>query len=249
MTTSHWCRSKYWLCHFLNTRHLRPKIITPSQPINNNPLYYFLQKQNALPLFQSPWPINQAIHQHDQDPAFIQTIRLLAKKKTYLQTLRINIINTLTPPHTPYTPTHIRNIHSRFSLKFALSIDLIDQVIALTLYQSQAQAPNHATYAQLTKDTNNHITFYTEYLTYAYANFNFVRRNLRRLRLRAMFITALYQTQKIYTPLLPESFKQDAWLIFESAIKTMLPYRRTTLTQNLRHQEKNPFATPQSIIK
>ncbi len=254
MNTNSWCRSKYWLCHFLNTRHLRPKIDATHAATNNTPLHHFLEKQNALPLFHSQWPINQTIQHHNQDPAFIQAIRLLAKEKQYHQSLRNNILTTLSTPSTPYTPTNIRsNIHKRFSLKFALSIDLIDQIIALTIYQSMAyartQTPSPTPYQQLAKDTNNHITFYTEYLTYAYANFNFARRNLRRLRLRAMFITALHQTQKTYTPILTPNFKASAWQTFEIAIHTMLPYRRTTLSQNLLRQEQAPYASHLPLSK
>ncbi len=92
---------------------------------------------------------------------------------------------------------------------------------------------------QVRGDLAGHIAFLSERLTLEYADFNFIRRNLRRVRLRGMLLAAV----AVLPPVAGSRMNTTivAARRFESILERMVPYRRDALLNALGHQRKRPY--------
>jgi len=133
----------------------------------------------------------------------------------------------------------------RFGVRFAVCQQLIEAIVLRAQGEQwqdklvQAGATREARLIQrLIRDFSGQIAFCSEWLTFTYADFNFIRRNLRRARLRLMFrATALAWTR---APA-PEGWRPEGRTRFEATLERMVPYRRERLLQRLRLQQEHRF--------
>ena len=95
-----------------------------------------------------------------------------------------------------------------------------------------------------------HIMFTSERLTLLYADFNFIRRNVRRLRLRIMWGALLLHSVYRHGRLIRAAgstrwrFVITGFKRFARLLEQMAPYRREMLLAALRHQRQDPYGKP-----
>src|SRR5690242_4556474 len=86
-----WCRSRFWLCHFLNNRHRRTAIdwdvaSSVDHAVRRN-LAELMRSAAAITGHDHRWLVEQALRDCPDDPAYIQCLRLFAKEVSFLETL------------------------------------------------------------------------------------------------------------------------------------------------------------------
>ncbi len=144
--------------------------------------------------------------------------------------------------------------------RFEMSLRLLDDLISLTALTIFCQAPNlcnrdplQGVCKNLSQDKQAHIAFAAERLNMLYADFNFARRNLRRLRLRLMWSAALlYATMQHHKLLRNCGMSRFGFVIsgyrrFSYLLERMVPYHRDTLLAALLNQRQSPYAEPQPL--
>ena len=264
MNQREWSRSRFWLCHFLHNRHERVRIGWDA-PIPRAPLGLGCAPSAARWMRRAlggRMPearrrlIAAAAAGLPEDPAFVQCLRLLVKEEHYHAQLGARALRRLGAPEV--RPSWGRRLwqHVRhpLGLRFELSIMLLSDLVDLNLYQrvqrSIADPALGAMCAQIIRDKQAHAAFHTERLTLEYADFNFLRRNLRRVRLRLMFALVALGALAMHQGLIRASgtggrrFLQDCGVDFAATLERMVPYRRDTLLAALLNQRKNPYSKP-----
>ena len=105
----------------------------------------------------------------------------------------------------------------------------------------------------LERDKQAHLAFAAERLATLYADFNFIRRNLRRLRLRLMWVVLLLAVVLRHGRLIcacgisRRRFVLDGYEVFGRLLECMVPYRRDALMRLLLSQRQDPYAEPRRI--
>lgn len=141
----------------------------------------------------------------------------------------------------------------RFTLACMVLNDLVDQVMLTRLAERTDHPTLGGILAILLREKQAHTTFHVERLTWAFADFNFLRRNLRRHRLRALFALRLTDTlirhrravaALDFTPL---AFSRRCWRRLETQLNLMVPYQRDTLLRTLVAQKEQPYAQSDRI--
>jgi hypothetical protein len=259
MKPGEWIRSRYWLCHFLHNRHVRGVI----EPVEQAPpprvarvLGLWLASLDAEAVARHRPMIDRAADCCPDDPAFVQCLRLFAREQQYHAALLRRIVAD--PPPSPL-PTRVARslMHTarrELTVRYELSVVLIEQLVTLSLcrltHQACADRGVRSIVRQIEHDARRHVAFTAERLTMEFADFNFVRRNLRRARLRGMALTALAFVARRYRGLIRAAggsrrrFVAESFADFERVLERMVPYRRDALLARLLDQRERPFDEP-----
>lgn len=254
MRDKEWSRSRYWLCHFLNGRHERPRIAWTTPTTHPD-----AQTAVSLGRLPSPGMVHEAalamrVAVRDAaDPAMVQSMRLMLKERHHHQELMRKVRSHFAGGTTTSGLFHrlgatmARTLGVRFELSLLLLTDILDTTVLRKIESSLEDTPSRQALQTILRERRSHVAFLTERLTVELADLNFVRRSLRRLRLRAMFILALAWTALIHGGTLrttgtnTSQFVLEAWHGFSSLLERMVPYRRDTLIRALLSQSERPY--------
>jgi hypothetical protein len=280
MYDGEWSRSRYWLCHFLQNRHERVAIdwqdsstSTPTQRTENpnsqaalaNGLVPWVNPVDSMR--QRRWLLGEAVRTLGDDPAYIQCLRLFTKEEQYHRDLTDRCRTRLNGLGKPKTSGPIKTHLNRawrasrrvLGMRFELSIILLTQILAVAYWRLLAKSPAgdpiiKKSAQQMMRDKLAHIDFQAERLTLEFTAFNFIRRNLRRWRLRMMFGAILMVAtcrQGRYIRAMGVTrmqFMGQCWTSFAILLEKMVPYRRTELINALLHQRQHPYEKQQHIL-
>lgn len=253
-----WSRSRYWFCHFLQSRHTRPRISwdTPLSQAGRltaeSTLHGMIHRLTA-PQAGIADTITTAQKRFGHDPAFVQSLRLLAKERQFHHGLLLQLQERHQPQALLPAMLQARKemTASLLGVRYFLASLLLDDVLELGLLKLAQQhwtdPAGQGVCQVLIRDKTAHATFLAERLTMEYADFNFVRRNLRRLRLRSLFIIHLRRMLRQDHALLaqadvtPRAFARESWRRFAAVLESMVPYRRDELMKSLRAQRELPY--------
>ena len=87
MSHEEWSRSRFWLCHFLHSRHVRQPIEWGSHADTNprfvDAIALWLTASRYDPHEGGAWLVARAVRDCPYDPAYIQSLRLLVKEQRY----------------------------------------------------------------------------------------------------------------------------------------------------------------------
>jgi hypothetical protein len=139
----------------------------------------------------------------------------------------------------------------RFELSVMMLSDLIDAEFYRLLRGSIHDAATATAAQSVHEDKLAHAAFHCERLTMELADLNFLRRNLRRLRLRGMFAAALALTLYHRGRLIRAAgstrvaFAKTVWQNFRGVLESVVPYRREALLNALLSQREKPYAKSQ----
>lgn len=216
-----------------------------------------LAQSGALSGGDHGWLLERAGRWTGSDPAFVQCLRLYLKEELYL----LGLVRSLggdgvtglqeARHKTRQRPPLRRHLGVRFELSRRVIAGLIRSQCCKSLLP-QVTCPVIAdAISQIEADSESHLAFLCERLTLEYADFNFIRRNLRRARLRLMcrwslrpMFRSLYREGGLS---LEEATRavRTASQRFEHLLERMVPYRRDALIAALLDQAHNPYRTPQ----
>lgn len=264
MLDRQWSRSRFWLCHFLHNRHERATIEWESSSSAPVALGQAMRRWRcgieAGGLDGRKWLIAAALRRYASDPAYIQSLRLFVKEQQHHATLLARTLERVEPASPPIGPwraglDRALTVGRRWiGIRFELSVLLLSQLIAVLLCRMiQAATGDPAVRGvsgQIMRDTRAHAAFHAERLTMEFADFNFIRRNLRRWRLRLMFAAALGVSAVRYGPLIRAAgwtrrrFCAEGWRQFTLLLENMVPYHRDALLAALLNQREQPFKEP-----
>ncbi|MEX1087739.1 MAG: hypothetical protein WEC36_00840 [Phycisphaeraceae bacterium] len=200
------------------------------------------------------WIVAAATQRYGADPAFIQCLRLLVKEERHLAELTQRLLSHCHCPTRGVARVEqmSRPVRSALGVRFEVSImllgALIDIAVCRTIRQSTSEPLLVAVLGQIVRDREAHVAFASEWLTLEFADFNFVRRNLRRARLRAMFTAMMAHTVASHSPLLDSlgcsrlALARACWSTFQGVLERMVPYRRDVLLATLLEQKERPYA-------
>ncbi|MEX2213030.1 MAG: hypothetical protein WD768_02810, partial [Phycisphaeraceae bacterium] len=187
------------------------------------------------------------------DPAYIQSLRLFVKEEQWHADIArkyLALRNLIGRPG-GFNRALTRSLIRPLGLRFELSILLLSEIAALAMSRLLLAATQDETLrgllTQAIHDHECHIAFHSERLTTEFADFNFLRRNLRRLRLRTMFVTLITGLTARHRHLLRAihcsklKFARDAWRTFTAVLERMVPYRREELLAILLDQQQKPY--------
>lgn len=273
MNHHEWSRSRYWLIHFLHNRHDRVTIDWRSSPRSPaTPVIRWLARQAGSDQTHRQWVIRRAMAECAADPAFIQALRLFVKEEQYRAKLLAQICHRfeVDPMMRRSIRWLIRAVRHALGLRFELAVTLIQQLLdaaaLMLIHDATADSALRKACGQMHHDRQAHIAFVSERLTLEFADFNFIRRNIRRLRLRLMFGVAIacvivqdYGLLRATDHPSNRPDKRDKWGVeaiatfvrasrtrFHSLLETMVPYRRDVLLAQLLAQQQNPYEKPRS---
>lgn len=266
MIDREWPRSRFWLCHFLYSRHERPAITwdaptdSPNQATElDRTAADFLAWQIRIDEAGRKKLIEQAAEQCANDPAYIQSLRLFVREEQHHQAIAQRWLATQpsTPPQTDAVRSALRTATRPLGIRFELSLLLIGELVTLTLNRMLCEKVTDPTLAgvlgQIIADHELHIAFHSERLTAEFADFNFLRRNLRRWRLRGMHASLVKGVAWRHRSLLKmldvsaNSFREAATDNFETVLSRMVPYRRAALLEALGQQREQRYEKPSRV--
>lgn len=247
MRAGEWSRSRYWLGHFLYSRHTRPRIAwdDPSPPgredLETAAWLWEVVSRHGL---ARAWVIRRATAQYHTDPAYVQCLRLVLREQQHHRDLVTRLHRhwrMATPRMTAAGKDPAKPLGVRFRLSVQLMSDVADLVGLEAIVHDEASDPAlRGVAATLARERAMHVTFMTERLAHEFADFQFVRRNLRRYRLRTMFAAILAVR---YGPF-GGGFAVTSWRRFASILEALVPYRRDELIRLLTLQRDRPFDRP-----
>lgn len=256
MPSQEWSRSRYWLCHFLNSRHERARIAW-SEPlkragVGDGVLTSLAALPSTSPADLEAMACRVAVRNTD-DPAMVQAVRLMTKERAHHADVMSCVQRrwALTPGPASRPRRAVAFLAARLGARFELSVLLLSDLLDTALLRRlDATLEDHATRQAIqliTRERRAHAMFFTERLTMELADLNFVRRNLRRVRLRAMFVIALtcfiasHHKALRESRIKPTAFALDAWQGFRSVLERMVPYHRDALLSALLAQRDRPY--------
>lgn len=265
MKLEEWSRSRYWLFWFLQSRHLRARIkwckAEAPKPDSASPDF---ADHQLTPLFdglpgwdhaERVW-LAKAVSDHARiDPALVQAIRLMLREADHheQQLARWRLLGC---PDSPVRPSGwVRKITQRFARflgpRFELSGMLLTGILRHSTARciaARAKSPiTEALMSDMTRELDGRNRFLAEWLTAEFADFNFIRRNLRRWRLRLLFASIL-----VFTVLRSRRARSEAGISlwefvanpvarFRQTLEQMVPYQREQLLSALTEQRDNPW--------
>jgi hypothetical protein len=259
MQDREWPRSRYWLCHFIQNRHERVtipwKAAAPAPDAMKTSVANWLRWISETNAPARARLIDWAVRDCASDPAYVQSIRLFIREEQHHTEI---IGRYLALRETPgraggFNRAAVRAIIKPLGMRFELSVLTLSEIAVITMNRLLLEKSNHdaalsALLTQVIHDHQCHLAFHSERLTTEFADFNFLRRNLRRLRLRTMFAVAIKGLTLHHRPLLralnctPRQFSQRCWAGFETVLERMVPYRREALLARLLDQRENRYA-------
>lgn len=209
--------------------------------------------------------IDSLLERGGDDPAFVQCVRLLLKERAYHAQLLARCGQHLSParrqPPTAgprlHRPSPMDRLARRLGPRFEFARLLLEDLRLLTVLPSILHRPDpadrpvlHAALEQVLADRRDHADFLAERLTREFADFNFLRRNLRRYRLRFQYAACLTADLALHARLFdtlhaqPPGYVPRAWRSFSSTLEQIVPYHRDRLLLLLLTQEREPYAQP-----
>lgn len=257
-----WSRSRFWFGHFLYSRHERPRLrfdSTLEDGAGGEAFRAWLRYGLCGAGIGGASMVRNALQRHADDPAFVQTLRLLAKERDHHAGLiamlgtrwgvgddaraasRDEAAHALLPAGALSLPG------VRFELSLILLACLVNRAMLRHVGAATGDTVTRQAVGAIADDLAQHATFCVERLTMEFADFNFVRRNLRRWRLRSMFAGVLARHAWRHRLLLGgmdagvAGFCRVTWSAFESALERMVPYRREALIAALLRQREQPY--------
>lgn len=259
-----WSRSRYWFCHFLQSRHTRPGIdwetpLSQTGHLTAESTLHGMIHRLTTPQAGIADIITTAQKRFGHDPAFVQSLRLLAKERQFHHGLLLQLQERHQPQALLPAMLQARKemTASLLGIRYFLASLLLDDILdlgLLRLAQQQWTDPAALGVCQtLIRDKTAHATFLAERLTMEYADFNFMRRNLRRLRLRSLFFIHLRRMLRQDHALLavaritPREFARQSWQRFAAVLESMVPYRRDELMKSLKVQSEKPYGEAREI--
>lgn len=262
MIDHEWPRSRFWLCHFLYSRHERPYIHWDA-PCVDEPLRRsageWLSWQIQINDGSRQRLIDHATTECATDPAYIQSLRLFTREEHHQREIVERWLDESGHDISPQGRVrHLMRLAVRpLGLRFELSLLLLGEIATLTMNRLMLERASDTKLAgvlnQLILDHEQHIAFHSERLTAEYADFNFIRRNLRRSRLRGMFATlvrgiAWQQRRTLKAMNVSQSeFRRDAQRNFEAVLSRMVPYHREALLESLGQQRDQRYEKPARV--
>ncbi len=236
-----WRRGRFWLSHFLHNRHVRRRVRFARTPRVSPAVRRWLGR--PAPGKERAALVTLTARRCWVDPAFVQALRLMVKEESYHAELRRAALGG--------EPLRAHAVDPRWRLllgvRFEWSVMLLSRIVDEPLTLSVRQAVDHpdlrAMCDQLLGDRAAHRRFLADRLTLAYADFNFLRRNLRRWRLRVMFallLTITLAQHRALTHDLP-ALARRCWLDFEATLEQIVPYHRDRLMRALLRQSERPY--------
>lgn len=266
MSKEEWIRSRYWLSHFLYSRHSRSPInweLADTDSVDLRRLlgrwFTGLRQESAQ---SGPWLIARSMQEQAYDPYFIQTLRLLVKEQRYHADLVGQLVAKMdleTHGRWSHIKAATRRILTkyrrkllgpRFEISILLLTDLLDLALLSRVEQRTDSSVIKGVCQNIATDKMAHIVFATEWLTLAYADFGFIRRSLRRLRLRAMWGVMLFFAVGRHGRLIKAidsgrwPFIQAEYGLISKRLEQVVPYYRETLRAALDAQRRDRFAKP-----
>ena len=258
MHSQEWSRSRYWHIQFLHSRHQRTPIGWPEHPAARRPsgdpatrwLRALATRQN-----DATWLIRQAVNCFPGDPAYVQSLRLVMRERQHHHQLIDRLLGPPTepPPRCDLFLQAGEVLGVRYTLSALLLADLIDLTLLRLVHDRWCDPVQRSVCQAIIAEKRVHMTFHCERLTMAFAEFNFARRNLRRLRLRLMFVAKLGRVLAEHRGLLGRlgigwhDFVFPCWSSFTELLETMVPYRRERLLRTLLNQREQPYAKANPI--
>jgi hypothetical protein len=264
MLKREWSRSRFWLCHFLHNRHERVRIDWRPEadlaPALRRPVLTFLRRAFPGQPDGGRWLIAQALRHCLGDPAYVQSLRLFTKEEAQLHDLMDRLRARYGDPRPSSGTLHAAAVRARrvLGLRFELSALLTGELLniaVLKLVEPAVSDPTlHDVFRQALADRQGHAAFHAERLTLEFADFHFLRRNLRRLRLRLGFGLMLAAVVVRYGRLIRaaggsrRAFATASWHNFQATLERMVPYHREALLAALLHQDQRPYDKPMPVI-
>lgn len=253
MRPGEWSRSRYWLNHFLNARHRRAKAawdVPACAAATDVAAAAWLGVVTARPGIDRAWIASHAAMRCQGDPAYVQTLRLVGREQQHHRGQAARLLDRLGLPRpAPPAETHdwVRPLGVRFCLSLQWMTNILDSVVLDELAASCRDPALRTVAATIAQERRVHTAFITERLADEFADFHFIRRNLRRWRLRGM-LTGLAPRHLVRQRVLLEAMRLSplAWTArtrhrFEATLEQMVPYRRDALLHLLTHQREQPF--------
>ncbi len=255
-----WSRSRFWLCHFLQSRHERLEVdfatASNGESTVDAELYRWLATDNVAPPINEAQFVGRAATRYADDPAFVQCLRLMIKERQ-AHALLIDQLRSRANVATRARSIRTRTIAGifgaagpRFEMSIFLLADIIDLSTLKLLQLSTTDSVIRNTCEAIRHDRATHIAFLAERLTVELADLNFIRRNLRRLRLRGLFAAILADAGYRRGRLLracgstQRSFVGNCWRSFQQVLEQMVPYHRDALVNALLMQREKPYEKP-----
>jgi len=277
MQNGEWPRSRFWLCHFLHNRHERAPIhwglvqATDTAREDNHqqrsisprltfPIANWLAWSTQTHMHSRQQLIKWAVEQCPEDPAYIQSLRLFVREEEHHAEIinRWLKLNNLQGQPAGGKRAVARRLVSPLGLRFELSLLLLTEIASRCMNLFITDQINDATLkgvlAQISHDQRCHVTFHSERLTTEFADFNFVRRNLRRLRMRGMTGSLLAGIAVRHRPILEAlnisttKYISTCWQQFNQVLENMVPYRREQLMAILMQHRDNPYDQPAGTL-
>ena len=268
-----WPRSRYWLAHFLNFRHMRAKIdwsapgelpAPLAQPVADW-LAWVAQVNEPSRQRMLAWSLRDCA----DDPAYVQSLRLFVKEEQHHTAIINRWLSQRDLAGKPCGALRavMRRVIRPLGLRFELSVLLLGEIVTVTMNRLVLDAATRMDQAghppadaaltgvlrQLIAEHQVHLTFHSERLTAEFADFNFIRRNLRRMRLRGMFAALVAGVARHHRALLAvigcprRRFADQAWALFSAVLERMVPYRREELMATLLEQREKRFEKPMAM--
>ena len=249
MASQEWSRSRYWLCHFLHNRHERAAIAWRAEDLSALPpvVRHWLGRCVSGQDICGPGLIRRAVHRYRHDPAYVQALRLFRVEKQVHGELVGRLAGRVAR-----RPGLFLRVGPVLGVRYTLSAILLADLIDLTSFAMLRRTTTNPTLSSVCDvvlhDKSAHVAFLAERLTLEFADFNFVRRNLRRLRLRAMFGMKLARAVAEDAALIRhagwsrQQFIDECWQRFARLLEQMVPYHREQLLAALTAQRRDPYA-------
>ena len=274
MNQGQWSRSRFWLCHFLFSRHERLAVNWQADahcpPRLDEALTGWLQhrrRPQAAMIESARRLVADAVDRNRDDPAYIQCLRLLVKERQYQHELAQRWLarpgghdqsrrrkGTFATIHRRIAAWRFMLLGARFEMSVQFFADLYDLSVMSMAAGSGSGSVAADVAANLAHDKRAHVAFAAERLTMLYADFNSLRRNLRRLRLRGIWLTCLLRCVARDGRLI-KACGRSRWQFlfaalrqFDQLLETMVPYRRDALLKALMSQRQQPYAKPHQLL-
>ena len=206
---------------------------------------------------------DRIVSRFSHDPAYVQSLRLLTKERAVHAkvagqlTSRFAASPERTREKKPLKLGRLARVVRGMSIRFALSCIMLSDMVSVQLWEMASESTDDAALRDaatlVSRDRVRQAAFMRERLTMEFSDFNFIRRNLRRLRLRLMFsliaLLILWRHRRFIRQCgrpLSRMFV-DSRAHFETALELIAPYKRDRLVQLLLSQREHPYGEPPKI--
>jgi hypothetical protein len=260
MRAGEWSRSRFWLSHFISSRHRRAVVAWCSpRGVEDRRTHNALTWLGAITArtgLARAWVVRRAAVRYAADPACVQCLRLIIREQQHHRELVARLHARFDVPATPASVPG-RDAAQPLGVRFRMSLQLMSDLADTAMLEQLTAAVDgdgdgamRAVCGTLLRERQMHISFLGERLADEFADFNFARRNLRRWRLRLMFAALLPVRLVEQRGLLralgvsPIAHADATWQHFSRMLECVVPYRRDALLRLLTTQRERPYDRP-----